>query len=261
MVESLDAAGIERRMRHTLSGAGRAAQLAVTLDRPHPHRYDNIVDDRSGATGSSELHADSDGSKPVVHRAGQFGDQASAREEARPVSASEEVGPGQTEIDEGKEVDGLRHQVTAIAVCLAAIAAVTGAVAMWLSRVGGSSSVIEASGIGLSAGAAGSAVAALLSLSNRSANGWELSDGTKRPTRVRDGIETFNSRLGPLFLQRPLLGAFTGWTLAMGLLDGPFQVDDISTVRVCFWALVAGFFAKTVLDTLKSAVKGFVGRS
>jgi hypothetical protein len=159
-----------------------------------------------------------------------------------------------------EEIPGLRSLAGGTAATLGIIAVVTGCAVVPLLRGDGTPSVVRAAGIGLAAGAAGSAVAALLSLADRVSNGWELSDGTKRPIKLEDKTETFNARLGPLFLQRPILGAFSGWAVAMGFLDGPFQVVDISTTELCFWTLLVGFFAKTVLEALKGAVKGLVGR-
>lgn len=156
--------------------------------------------------------------------------------------------------------DPAEHRSMAVrtAGALTAAAVLSAGLLVWALGVAvDTASTVTVAWIGLAAGALGSAVAALLSLSERIADGWELDDGSKLPESDRPA--RFNRRMWLLFAQRPLLGAFVGLVVALALVGdvGPFSVDDVG--NLAFWVGVVGFFAKTVLERLRGMVNGLFG--
>jgi hypothetical protein len=170
------------------------------------------------------------------------------------------VGGAHPSPDVAASAAGLQRLALWTAGGLAAVAAFSAtALVLALATRDGAVSPMTAAWVGLAAGALGSAVAALLSLSERVAAGWELDDGSKWP---RDGGSParFNRRMWLLFAQRPLLGAFVGLMVVLALVGGvraDIAGDEI--VILAFWVGTVGFFAKTVLESLKAMVKGLVG--
>jgi hypothetical protein len=108
------------------------------------------------------------------------------------------------------------------------------------------------------AGTAGSAAAALLSAADRVAQGWEFDGGDQWPDDSKK--ERFKARMVPLFAVRPFLGSFVGALAYAGFLSGALFDSNPSSERILFITLLSGFFAKTLLDVLKGAFKGLVGR-
>lgn len=114
----------------------------------------------------------------------------------------------------------------------------------------------------LAGGAFGSAIAALLSSTDRLAHGWELEKGEKCPKDENNKSKDMAVlRMVPLFSVRPLLGAMVAWLTYAGIHAGALPGSADSTEKLVFISLLSGFFAKTVLDVLKGVAKGLVGRS
>ena len=122
----------------------------------------------------------------------------------------------------------------------------------------------------VTAGILGSGVAALRSVGERVANGWQLASGHKVPaprTEQEANRECFVGRMTFMFVTRPLLGGVVGLLAYTGLVGGYLVAavqEHGSTPRfsmhgLAFLALLAGVFAKTFLDRLgnwfKVAVK------
>ena len=120
--------------------------------------------------------------------------------------------------------------------------------------------------LSLVAGLAGSTVSALISLADRFSHGWELDDGAKVP-RGSAKPDRFVGRMVPWFIIRPFLGAIMGLAIYIGLSAGliigvggsEVGNDIVSALRLTFFALLAGLFAKKFLDSLRSAFAAFVG--
>jgi hypothetical protein len=121
-------------------------------------------------------------------------------------------------------------------------------------------------GLCLAAGLAGSALSALISLADRLSNGWELEDGTKLPLESKEP-EKFGQRMVPWFLIRPFLGVSMGLAIYLGLSAGLIGATEGSAtedaldagLRLTFFALLAGLFAKKFLESLRRAFDAFVG--
>lgn len=105
------------------------------------------------------------------------------------------------------------------------------------------------------AGVLGSAVAALQSLLDRHANGFELSDGRKEPAGGK--ADRFSERMDPWFTARPALGGFAGLAVFAGsTFFGTYPGDLLG---VTFFALLAGLFAKTLITRLKGIFSTMLG--
>jgi len=134
------------------------------------------------------------------------------------------------------------------------------------------------------AGIIGSATAALLSSLSRKATGWELSDGTYIPNTgtTQDKKERFSQRMATFFIFRPFLGIIGGLIVYYGgdLLNLVLETKDTivepttsitlevrqrtteleNFKRIIFYSLLAGLFAKTLIEILKGVFKSFFGR-
>jgi len=140
------------------------------------------------------------------------------------------------------------------------------------------------------AGIVGSATSGLLSSLQRRAAGWELEDGSKRPTKEteenktqqkEDNREMFSLRMSSFFIFRPFLGIIAGLVIYYGLdlLPGLPEVSsksgsmtDLETQlnvngpneifrTLIFYSLIAGLFVKTMIDVLKGIFKSVFNRA
>lgn len=117
------------------------------------------------------------------------------------------------------------------------------------------------------AGVIGSATAALLSALQRRASGWELEDGKKVPEKSEGTIdgrdERFSLRMAPYFLFRPILGIIGGLIVYYGsdfLITPQEDTEGIDFKTLIFFSLLAGLFAKTLIEILKGIFKAIFGR-
>ena len=117
------------------------------------------------------------------------------------------------------------------------------------------------------AGVIGSATAALLSALQRRASGWELEDGSKDPASSDGTVdgrdERFSLRMAPYFLFRPFLGIIGGLIVYYGsdFLITPEDINKgINFKTLIFFSLLAGLFAKTMIEILKGIFKAIFGR-
>lgn len=110
----------------------------------------------------------------------------------------------------------------------------------------------------VAAGVAGSAVAALTSLLDRHAGGFELADGRKAP--VSEKKDRFSMRMAPWFTARPVVGGFAGLVAFAGgaVLVGASSADPPPD-DVVFVALLAGLFAKSLIERLKAIFDAIIG--
>ena len=108
-------------------------------------------------------------------------------------------------------------------------------------------------------GVLGSAVAAMLSLLQRRANGFAFSDGSKFP--VGGKPDRFSAAMCPFLLARPLLGAPVGLLLGAGIWSGILWPGEAKpeTMTFCFATVLGGFLAKTALDKLKQVFSNLLG--
>ena len=118
-------------------------------------------------------------------------------------------------------------------------------------------------GMCTAAGLSGSIVSVLISVADRLSNGWELESGKKSPENAKKP-DMFGRRMIPWFVTRPFLGAVMGLIVYVGLSGGLLTVhvesgSEMTTLRLTFWALLAGLFAKSFLESLKRAFAAFVG--
>lgn len=99
----------------------------------------------------------------------------------------------------------------------------------------------------------GATTSGWLSFNQRTANGWEFSDGT---TALDPGAdhERFNSRLTPGFLTRPFLGVLVGIVVLAGMRAGKFAAAD-SQYALAFFSIAGGLISKSVLETTKELGK------
>jgi len=109
-------------------------------------------------------------------------------------------------------------------------------------------------------GFCGSSVAALISALNRHANGFEDSNGNQYP-EPDTKKERFSKGMYYWFVFRPLLGLVTGALVYYGAVAGFFgsTLSKTGSEGLAFLGLLAGLFAKTLLDILKNAMKGMFG--
>jgi len=113
--------------------------------------------------------------------------------------------------------------------------------------------------VALATGVIGSATAAFVSALDRHAHGLEdkAGVGTPDPDVSR---ERFSERMFYWFLGRPWLGAVVSVAVFWGILGGDLTPDgasrtDLSGPNVAFYGLLAGLFAKSVLDILRNLPK------
>lgn len=105
----------------------------------------------------------------------------------------------------------------------------------------------------------GSTVSAFLSALNRRANGWEFSDGQKYP--VGSKPDRFSMRMSIFFLMRPLLGILAGFIIYFGFsIISHAQVSGAEESHtLIFWSLIAGLFAKSLIQKLKDLFDNLIG--
>ncbi len=109
------------------------------------------------------------------------------------------------------------------------------------------------------AGFLGSSIAAIRSALDRRANGFEFKNGIKYP---RDEPKSkFSLSMANYFMLRPLLGLFAGIIIYFGIdrfmKSEPTQINIENTI---FWSLLAGLFAKTLIDKLLDIFKSVFGK-
>ena len=103
----------------------------------------------------------------------------------------------------------------------------------------------------------------MLSVLGRIADGWELSSGTKVPSKKKPG--KFVARMAPFFIGRPFLGGAMGIIIYTGLKSGYLILvkgaaeASFSPEGLLFFAILGGLFSKTFLEKLKEVFKVFVG--
>jgi hypothetical protein len=106
----------------------------------------------------------------------------------------------------------------------------------------------------LTSGVLGSATSAFISSLDRRAHGWEIG-GVKIPPG--EG-ERFNEKIVPFFLGRPLLGFLVGLLVyTAGMAEVLFKPEGTtdpakSVYRLVFYSLLAGLFAKSLIEKLKA---------
>ncbi len=123
-------------------------------------------------------------------------------------------------------------------------------------------------GLCLVSGLCGSTIAVLISLVDRFSNGWELEDGKKVPENDKRP-DRFGQRMIPWFVIRPFLGAVMGLAVYLGFSSrllffypaGGVADLESTALRLTFFALLAGLFAKSFLESLKRAFAAFVGET
>jgi len=106
----------------------------------------------------------------------------------------------------------------------------------------------------------GSSTAALVSALNRRAHGFEDSEGRQSPkSEVKQ--ERFSEGMYYWLLGRPFLGMVTGTLAYWGAVGGFFgsNLSKNSPEGWAFLGLLAGLFAKTLLDIMKNTMKGASG--
>jgi hypothetical protein len=108
----------------------------------------------------------------------------------------------------------------------------------------------------LAASVLGSSTSAFISALDRRAHGWEV-HGVKIPSG--DG-ERFNEKMAPFFRKRPFLGLFTGILVFSAMHAHLLLKDECPTAadpavdvmnRMVFYSLLAGLFAKSLIEKLK----------
>ena len=111
--------------------------------------------------------------------------------------------------------------------------------------------------LGVAAGFLGSSTAALRSALDRHANGIENADGRQWPD-PENKKERFNLRMATWFWYRPILGAVMGFVVYLAAQAGLLQAAR-SGPGLAFFALLAGLFAKSLLDLLLDKFKALFG--
>ena len=108
----------------------------------------------------------------------------------------------------------------------------------------------------LAASVLGSSTSAFISALDRRAHGWEV-HGVKIPPGAG---ERFNEKMAPFFRKRPFLGLFTGILVFSAmhahvlLRDEPGTTPELTGAalyRMVFYSLLAGLFAKSLIEKLK----------
>lgn len=113
----------------------------------------------------------------------------------------------------------------------------------------------------IAAGVNGSAISSLISVLQRKANGWEFKNGIKYPSDIP--IDKFSMRVSTSLILRPLLGFVTGMIIFYGI-NSIFKTDDIGfggeESRMIFWSLIAGLFAKSLIEKLQNIFDNLIGQ-
>lgn len=161
----------------------------------------------------------------------------------------------------GKEGDGLKKQARNVIVYLISLILLCSAGIVWLllTNVGWSMN-LRAALVSFAAGMLGSGVSAMLSALDRKANGWEFSDGTTYPDDDRK--QRFSERMTYFFVARPYLGASVGLLVFVGGVSG-FLLNvgnPPDLYKLTFLSLLAGLFAKTLLEKLKNVFDYLFGK-
>ncbi|MDH7448333.1 hypothetical protein [Aquimarina sp. 2201CG14-23] len=109
-------------------------------------------------------------------------------------------------------------------------------------------------------GILGSSVSALISVLQRKANGWEFKNGMKYPDEFPK--DKFSVRMSTFFAIRPILGILSGFIIYYGFqIIGVFKyrTEEFDESNVIFWSLLAGLFAKSMIEKLKDVFKNLIG--
>ena len=107
----------------------------------------------------------------------------------------------------------------------------------------------------IAGGVLGSGISALISVLGRISDGWELSSGTKIPSKKNP--DKFVARMAPFFIGRPFLGAAMGILIYTGIKSGYLilvrEADkpSFSPEGLLFFSILGGLFAKTFLVKLE----------
>jgi hypothetical protein len=178
------------------------------------------------------------------------------RDGEREVKRLQAEASSSAEIQYKEEIDELRASAQKVIVWLVVAVGVTAAVSVCLL-------VSDRWGSGewrnclacLAASVLGSSTSALISALGRRAGGWET-HGIKIPPG--EG-ERFNEKMAPFLATRPVLGCLTGLLVfsacrAHFLIKGDSSnsANPTSLSELVFYSLLAGLFAKTLIEKLKA---------
>lgn len=109
--------------------------------------------------------------------------------------------------------------------------------------------------IAMFTGLLGSSTTALISGLNRNANGYEDVAGNVSSDFDKDK-ERFNNGMEEWFICRPWLGVITSalayWAVIGGVVGS--QVD-LNPEKIAVWGMMAGLFAKNLLDIFRNLLK------
>ena len=117
----------------------------------------------------------------------------------------------------------------------------------------------------LMAGILGSSIAAFISTLQRYGDGIEFGDGRKYPISLSQKIDmttpkqTYNIRFANFLRSRPILGVYTGFLVYFG--SSFFINEQINEdKKLIFVSLLCGFFAKILLEKMKSYFERIIGK-
>ncbi|MFD2562660.1 hypothetical protein [Aquimarina rubra] len=119
---------------------------------------------------------------------------------------------------------------------------------------------LETIWICISSGILGSSISALVSALQRKANGWEFKNGLKYPNESPK--DKFSIRISSFFMVRPLLGILSGFVINYGFqATRSFKLhsEGLDEASLIFWSILAGLFAKSLIEKLKDLFKNLVG--
>jgi len=107
----------------------------------------------------------------------------------------------------------------------------------------------------------GSSTSAFISALDRRAHGWEICQ-----VKIPPGSgERFNEKLVPFFVARPFLGLLTGLLVFSAsqthflLKHESCPTEPVSLHELVFYSLLAGLFAKTLIEKLKALFEKLFG--
>jgi len=109
-------------------------------------------------------------------------------------------------------------------------------------------------------GILGSSISALISALQRKANGWEFKNGLKYPNDSPK--DKFSIRISSFFIIRPILGILSGFIIYYGFQTiGNFKINSegLEESSLVFWSILAGLFAKSMIEKLKDVFKNLIG--